>query len=95
MASKSAYEEAINSRVDRPAEMLAKYVDSQLRSGNKVRSLAAVGSQRLRPWYPGPPRGAHPALVSPTQGASDADIEKRLDEVMDLFRFISVRALRR
>jgi len=34
-AVKTAFEEAINARQNRPAELIAKFVDQQLRSGNK------------------------------------------------------------
>jgi len=33
---KSAFEHVVNARQNRPAELIAKFVDVQLRSGNKV-----------------------------------------------------------
>ena len=33
---KSAFEHVVNARQNRPAELIAKFVDAQLRSGNKV-----------------------------------------------------------
>ncbi|RMX67379.1 hypothetical protein DD238_000823 [Peronospora effusa] len=43
-AMKSAMENAINVRANRPAELVAKYVDSKLRTGNKGGSEAEVES---------------------------------------------------
>lgn len=38
-ALKDAFSVFINKRQDRPAELLAKYIDKKLRAGNKVFSL--------------------------------------------------------
>ncbi|GFR57911.1 cullin-4A-like, partial [Elysia marginata] len=36
-AMKESFESFINQRQNKPAELIAKYVDSKLRAGNKVR----------------------------------------------------------
>lgn len=56
-AMKEAFEYFINQRQNKPAELIAKYVDSKLRAGNKE--------------------------------ASEEVLEKLLDKIMVLFRFIS------
>lgn len=42
---REAFESFINSRQNKPAELIAKFVDSKLRSGNKV-SLGGKGAQQ-------------------------------------------------
>uniref|UniRef100_A0A9J8B623 Cullin-4B n=1 Tax=Cyprinus carpio carpio TaxID=630221 RepID=A0A9J8B623_CYPCA len=53
---KEAFETFINKRPNKPAELIAKYVDSKLRAGNKE--------------------------------ATDEELEKMLDKIMIIFRFI-------
>ncbi|KAH8371223.1 hypothetical protein KR093_006682 [Drosophila rubida] len=53
---REAFEFFINQRANKPAELIAKYVDMKLRSGNK--------------------------------GTTDEELEKTLDKIMVLFRFI-------
>ncbi|XP_021261690.1 cullin-4B [Numida meleagris] len=55
-AMKEAFETFINKRPNKPAELIAKYVDSKLRAGNKE--------------------------------ATDEELEKMLDKIMIIFRFI-------
>ncbi|KAJ8348761.1 hypothetical protein SKAU_G00273500 [Synaphobranchus kaupii] len=55
-AMKEAFETFINKRLNKPAELIAKYVDSKLRAGNKE--------------------------------ATDEELEKMLDKIMIIFRFI-------
>ncbi|KAM5146301.1 cullin-4B [Mantella aurantiaca] len=55
-AMKEAFETFINKRPNKPAELIAKYVDSKLRTGNKE--------------------------------ATDEELEKMLDKIMIIFRFI-------
>ncbi|KAL4631599.1 cullin-4B [Arapaima gigas] len=55
-AMKEAFETFINKRPNKPAELIAKYVDSKLRAGNKE--------------------------------ATDEELEKMLDKIMIVFRFI-------
>uniref|UniRef100_A0A452VDR1 Cullin-4 n=1 Tax=Ursus maritimus TaxID=29073 RepID=A0A452VDR1_URSMA len=55
-AMKKAFETFINKRPNKPAELIAKYVDSKLRAGNKE--------------------------------ATDEELEKMLDKIMIIFRFI-------
>jgi cullin-4 len=55
-ALKEAFENSINRRPNRPAELIAKYIDSKLKSGNKE--------------------------------ASEDELEKMLDKILVLFRFI-------
>ncbi|XP_064638709.1 cullin-4A-like [Lineus longissimus] len=55
-AVKEAFEHFINQRQNKPAELIAKYVDSKLRAGNKE--------------------------------ATEEELEKLLDKIMVLFRFI-------
>lgn len=56
IAMKDSFEHFINKRQNKPAELIAKFVDSKLRSGNKE--------------------------------ASEDELERRLDKIMILFRFI-------
>lgn len=53
---KEAFETFINQRPNKPAELIAKYIDSKLRSGNKE--------------------------------ATDDELEKTLDDILVLFRFV-------
>uniref|UniRef100_A0A7N4PHA9 Cullin-4B n=1 Tax=Sarcophilus harrisii TaxID=9305 RepID=A0A7N4PHA9_SARHA len=55
-ATKEAFETFINKRPNKPAELIAKYVDSKLRAGNRE--------------------------------ATDEELEKMLDKIMIIFRFI-------
>ncbi|XP_072440829.1 cullin-4A-like [Chiloscyllium punctatum] len=55
-AMKEAFETFINKRPNKPAELIAKYVDSKLRAGNKE--------------------------------ATDEELERMLDKIMIIFRFI-------
>ncbi|KAH0512310.1 Cullin-4B [Microtus ochrogaster] len=55
-AMKEAFETFINKRPNKPAELIAKYIDSKLRAGNKE--------------------------------ATDEELEKMLDKIMIIFRFI-------
>ncbi|XP_061430926.1 cullin-4A-like isoform X1 [Lethenteron reissneri] len=55
-AMKEAFETFINKRLNKPAELIAKYVDSKLRAGNKE--------------------------------ATDEELERLLDKIMIIFRFI-------
>ncbi|XP_043818471.1 cullin-4B [Dromiciops gliroides] len=55
-ATKEAFEIFINKRPNKPAELIAKYVDSKLRAGNRE--------------------------------ATDEELEKMLDKIMIIFRFI-------
>ena len=56
IAMKESFESFINIRQNKPAELIAKFVDSKLRAGNKV--------------------------------ASEEELEKLLDKIMVIFRFI-------
>lgn len=56
IAMKDSFEHFINKRQNKPAELIAKFVDSKLRTGNKE--------------------------------ASEDELERRLDRIMILFRFI-------
>ncbi|KAK2183228.1 hypothetical protein NP493_319g02007 [Ridgeia piscesae] len=55
---KESFEHYINQRQNKPAELIAKYVDSKLRAGNKE--------------------------------ATEEELERLLDKIMVLFRFIHV-----
>ena len=41
MTSQDGFEAAINSRHNKPAEMIAKFLDAKLRAGNKAASFHA------------------------------------------------------
>jgi cullin-4 len=80
---REAFESFINSRQNKPAELIAKFVDSKLRSGNKVSiPFSNAGSHK------------NTCLIESfmalfvTQTATDEELESLLDRVLILFRFI-------
>ena len=44
-AMKESFEYFINQRQNKPAELIAKYVDSKLKAGNKVRILSCSSGE--------------------------------------------------
>jgi cullin-4 len=84
-ALKDAFETFINARANRPAELVAKYIDGALRA---VRALVSSASSRiifLIFSFLAPP--AFPSQGN--KGTSEEELETLLERVLILFRYIS------
>lgn len=69
---KEAFEYFINQRANKPAELIAKFIDARLRAGGRGVSVVASGG----------------AGVSGGGGGSEEELEAALDRALTLFRFI-------
>ena len=67
----------------KPGEMIAKHVDLILKGGSKTLFAAASSAERV----------SHEEDGDASSGDEDAETNRRLDEVLDLFRFVHGKAV--